>query len=197
MSGAVWNPYLTKRDREVFGSAGYGVRAAMPKCPATLLMHHVEASPVSLHTIANLARKAKLPVIHVVTSQKTSGYAPERPEDMVPDSHPSDLVLERTAPSAFFDTDLMGHLNLLRADGVILAGAETSDAVRATAIDAFSLNLRSVIVADACWDLWEASHALTLFDLDAKHSNVVDTNELRSWLASLPLGTLDLPPGAA
>lgn len=145
----------------------------------------------------SLARAAGLPVIHVVREPETTAYhAPNQPEKSIAVSAASDIVLERFAPSAFFDSDMMSHLNLLRADGVILAGYETSDAVRATAIDAFSLNLRSVVVSDGCFDSWEASHALTLFDLDAKHSTVLDSDALTQWLAGLPKTIFDLPPGA-
>ncbi|MDW3116996.1 MAG: isochorismatase family protein [Roseovarius pacificus] len=197
MGGAIWDRFLTGRDREVFGGAGYGAYGALPERPALILLHTgIEAERRALARLACMARQAGIPVIHVLEGREGKEAGPDRPQDVLPESAASDIVLNRSAPSAFFETDLMGHLNLLRADGVILAGGDTSDAVRATVVDAFSLNLRSVVVADVCFDRWEASHALALFDLDAKHSNVMDSAGVRDWLARLPGGLFALPPGA-
>ena len=116
--------------------------------------------------------------------------------DLITPPQPTDIVVRRQAPSGFFDTDLMGLLNLLGADGVVLAGGQTAGALRATCIDAFSLNLRVTIAADACFDAFEASHALALCDLDAKYADPLETFEIASWLASLPAGLFALPNGA-
>ena len=45
MRGAIWERYLTDRDREVFSGAGYGRRAEMPARPAMLLMRAAPGSP--------------------------------------------------------------------------------------------------------------------------------------------------------
>ncbi len=197
MTADIWEGYLTERDRQVFAAAGYGRPAPLPLRPALLLLHGAPAEPDVLAALGRTARAAGVPVVHVLRCQGGAPTVPDRPQDLVADSAPSDLVIERAAPSAFFDTDLMGHLTLLGADGVVLAGAETSDAVRATALDAFSLNLRSVVVRDACFDRWQTSHAISLFDLDAKHSTLLDSAGLGRWLATLDMSGLHLPPGAA
>lgn len=116
--------------------------------------------------------------------------------ELVAPPEPRDIVIRRQAPSGFFDTDLSSFLNLLGADGVVLAGGQTAGALRATAIDAFSLNLRVLVAADACFDSFEASHALTLCDLDAKYADPLPTAEIAAWIATLPAGLFDLPAGA-
>jgi maleamate amidohydrolase len=48
-------------------------------------------------------------------------------------------------PSGFFGTSLASYLTLLGCDSVIVVGTTTSGCVRATAVDAFSLNYRVIL----------------------------------------------------
>jgi isochorismate hydrolase len=68
--------------------------------------------------------------------------------------------------------------------------------VRATTVDAFSNNYRVVMVEDGCFDRSEASHAITLCDMDAKYADVVKTDEVLAYLDTLQPGMFDLPKGA-
>lgn len=101
--------------------------------------------------------------------------------------HAGDLVIRKQKPSAFFGTPLIPYLQLLGADGIIFMGTTTSGCVRASVIDAFSNNYHCVLVEDATFDRFEASHAVNLFDLHAKYADVVSAQDTVAWLdASAP-----------
>jgi isochorismate hydrolase len=67
--------------------------------------------------------------------------------------------------------------------------------VRATVIDAFSNNLRVAVVADACFDRVQVSHAINLCDMHAKYADVIDSEEAHAFVAKLPAALFDLPAG--
>jgi len=108
---------------------------------------------------------------------------------------PRDLVVYKQRPSAFFGTPLLSHLIQLGVDSVIVGGTTTSGCVRATVVDAFSHNLRVVVAEDACFDRCQASHALSLFDMNAKYADVVSSGEILEYIAELPGGQFVLPNG--
>jgi hypothetical protein len=70
------------------------------------------------------------------------------------------------------------YLTLLSADSVIVTGTTTSGCVRATVIDAFSLNYRVTVAEDGCFDRSQASHAVNLCDMNAKYADVVAKSEI-------------------
>jgi nicotinamidase-related amidase len=108
---------------------------------------------------------------------------------------PRDLVVRKEKPSAFFGTPLQSYLQNLRCDSVIVTGTTTSGCVRATVLDSFSLNLRTTVVEDGCFDRSQASHAINLCDMNAKYANVLSSEEVLAYLATLPQGMYDLPSG--
>jgi isochorismate hydrolase len=67
--------------------------------------------------------------------------------------------------------------------------------VRATVLDAFSLNYRVALAEEGCFDRSQASHAINLCDMNAKYADVVKTSEVLTFLDSLPSGMFDLPKG--
>ena len=89
------------------------------------------------------------------------------------------------------------YLTLLGADSVVVVGTTTSGCVRATVVDAFSLNYRVILAEEGCFDRSEASHALSLCDMHAKYADVVPTAEVLAYIERLPKGLFDLPSGAA
>ena len=104
---------------------------------------------------------------------------------------PGETVLVKKFASCFFDTDLRSQLQFLGADTVVITGCTTSGCVRATAVDACSAGLHTIVVEDAVGDRSELPHRAALFDIDSKYGDVVsldDTmrhlNELGGWLTS-------------
>jgi nicotinamidase-related amidase len=110
---------------------------------------------------------------------------------------PQDIVIEKLKPSVFHGTPLQSFLLLLQADSLIVAGTTTSGCVRATVVDAFSNNYRVSIVEEGCFDRSQASHALSLCDMNAKYADIVNLDETLAFIEKLPNGLFDLPQGAA
>lgn len=107
--------------------------------------------------------------------------------------HPSDIVVHKQKPSAFFGTPFQSYLALLRCDSLLVAGTTTSGCVRATVVDAFSNNIRVAVAADACFDRFEVSHAISLFDMHAKYADVLASTEIVDYIGSLPDNLFELP----
>ena len=108
---------------------------------------------------------------------------------------PKDIVVLKQKPSGFFGTNLASYLTLLQCDSLIVTGTTTSGCVRATVLDAFSLNYRIALAEEGCFDRSQASHAINLCDMNAKYADVVKTSEVLTFLDSLPSGMFDLPKG--
>ena len=109
---------------------------------------------------------------------------------------PQDLVVLKQKPSGFFGTNMASYLTLLGCDSVIITGTTTSGCVRATVLDAFSLNYHVALVEEGCFDRSQASHAVNLCDMNAKYADVVKTSEVVAFLDSLPSGMYELPKGS-
>jgi maleamate amidohydrolase len=112
---------------------------------------------------------------------------------LAPQAH--DVVIEKLKPSAFFGTALTGFLVDLAVDTLIVCGTTTSGCVRATVIDAFNLNYRVAVVEECTFDRFESSHAMTLFDLNAKYGDVVSVGEACSYLSGVQPGMYDASIG--
>jgi maleamate amidohydrolase len=110
---------------------------------------------------------------------------------------PQDIVIRKQKPSGFFGSNLASFLTLLGCDSVIVTGTTTSGCVRATAVDAFSLNYRVILAEEGCFDRSEASHALSLCDMHAKYADVVPTAEVLAYFDRLPTSLFDLPTGTS
>src|SRR5713226_3864972 len=108
---------------------------------------------------------------------------------------PRDIVIKKQKPSGFFGTNLASYLTLLGCDSVIVVGTTTSGCVRATVVDAFSLNYRVILAEEGCFDRSEASHAVSLCDMHAKYADVVSTAEILSYFDQLPADLFDMPTG--
>jgi len=104
-------------------------------------------------------------------------------------------VIKKQKPSGFFGTNLASYLTLLGCDSVIIVGTTTSGCVRATVVDAFSLNYRVILAEEGCFDRSEASHAVSLCDMHAKYADVVSTAQILSYLNQLPADLFELPTG--
>lgn len=109
---------------------------------------------------------------------------------------PRDILIVKHKPSAFHATPLNSFLTLFGADSLIVVGGITSGCVRATVLDAFNENYRVAIIEEGCFDRFEASHAMSLFDLHAKYADVVGIDETLKYLSELRNGLFELPRGA-
>ncbi len=242
MSEPIWNKFLTERDKQVFGAAGYGVRAGFGKRPALLVIDVSYAfcgdkpEPIlesikrwrnscgeeawtgiaQIKRLIDKAHEKALPVIYTTGVRRadnwdSGGWArtnsrnAEAPKtgsnrdgyDIVDEIAPApkDLVIYKQKPSGFFATPMTGYLTQLQCDSVVITGTTTSGCVRATVLDAFSNNYRVAMVEDGCFDRSQASHAITLCDMNAKYADVVRTDEVLTYFDTLQPGMFDLPRG--
>jgi maleamate amidohydrolase len=101
--------------------------------------------------------------------------AEEIPEDIKP--LPSELVIRKTKASAFFRTPLDHCLRGMGVDCLLVAGNSTSGCVRASVVDAFSHGYRVFVVEECCYDRFQLSHLVNLFDMDLKYADVITMNE--------------------
>ena len=96
-----------------------------------------------------------------------------------------DQVLVKKYPSCFFGTDLASRLVSRSVDTLLIAGCTTSGCVRASAVDACSLGLRTIVVEEAVGDRSPLSHMASLFDIDSKYGDVVSLAAAVEYLATL------------
>jgi maleamate amidohydrolase len=104
---------------------------------------------------------------------------------IVPDlaPRPSELVLRKRRPSAFFDTGYAEKLRQEGIDTVIVAGCTTSGCIRATVVDAMSYDFRTIVARDCVGDRSLAAHDANLFDMEQKYADLMESQEI---IAALP-----------
>lgn len=90
---------------------------------------------------------------------------------------PGELIIQKSKPSAFFATSFLSFLKEQSIDTLIVAGCTTSGCVRATVVDAFSHGFINFIVEECVFDRFDISHAISLFDMNAKYGDVVSSEE--------------------
>src|SRR3982074_193372 len=98
------------------------------------------------------------------------------------DRQPREMLLVKKYASCFFGTDLAARLVSRQIDTLLITGCTTSGCVRASAVDACSLGLHTIVVEDAVGDRAELPHIANLFDIDAKYGDVVELDEALSYI---------------
>jgi maleamate amidohydrolase len=198
-SGIGHNPVLLIIDVQ------YHATGETPKpLPEALQEHPMSCGEAAWRAIPNIVRMAHafrsrgFPVIypHVAPRNDRGGKFGRMPtfagtgkrgyeivRELAP--QPEDVLLPKNYPSAFFATPLTSKLNGLRADTIFVTGCTTSGCVRATSVDAYSLNFKVVIPHDGVFDRSPVSHAVNLFDLAQKYADVVTTDEAVAILESM------------
>jgi maleamate amidohydrolase len=159
-----------------------------------------QALPAMLRVV-KAARRRGIPVLYTrapaeptAVDQGSWGAKSRRPgtpgfaralHEIVPEltPEPGEVVLDKVKPSAFFGTPLISHLVEHRVDTIVLVGGTTSGCVRATAVDAFSHNYRTVVVEDAVFDRAQVSHDVALFDLNGRYASVLTSDDVTTYLA--------------
>lgn len=194
--------------RAVFGRHRQPLFEALPNWPSTCGEEAWDAIPPTQRLLA-ATRAAGLPVIHVTklspSRSNVAGWA-QRPVagsampapvptaeaegdlwEIMPEVGPlpGEVVLHKSAPSAFFGTLLMSQLSALHCDSILLVGEATGGCVRATCVDARSYRLNVTLVEECVFDSVESSHALNLFDMHSKYADVLGIDEVVAHIESL------------
>ncbi|WP_158970216.1 isochorismatase family protein [Chachezhania sediminis] len=164
-----------------------------------------------IERLLKLAREKNLPVFYTVSerrpdmidsgvqvgkshrgTEKTSTAGSHATQTVAPLApQPQDILIGKRKPSAFFGTIFMSHLNFLDVDTLIMTGCTTSGCLRATTVDAYSLNFKVVIPEETAFDRFESSHAMNLFDLNCKYADVIPTDEVAAYIEGLPARPAD------
>jgi maleamate amidohydrolase len=95
---------------------------------------------------------------------------------------PTDILISKRYPSAFFGTALAPALTAMGIDTVLLCGVSTSGCVRASCVDAISHGFRPIVVREAVGDRHVDIQEANLFDMNAKYADVVSEAEAISYL---------------
>lgn len=97
-----------------------------------------------------------------------------------------DTVIEKSLPSAFQGTSLDVVLRAAKIDTLLICGEATSGCVRSTVVDGCSMGYKVGIIEECCFDRFESSHWMSLFDMDQKYGDVIDLEFTYKYLAGLP-----------
>jgi nicotinamidase-related amidase len=127
-------------------------------------------------------RQLKVPIIYI----KNNGFKGDPDEPNTPgwEIHPDiapingDIILEKSAPDAFYKTPLKSELILMEVSRIMIVGLQTEFCIDTTCRRAFSLGFRVTLIQDAhsTWD----SQLLTAQQI-INHHNAV----LGDWLVKL------------
>lgn len=113
-------------------------------------------------------------------------YGSERSEldDRLDVDRKSDLIYDKKMPSPFFETPLQSLLVWHQVDTIILTGGSTSGCVRAAGVDSLSRGYRTIIPEECVADKHESYHYANLTDLSLKYCDVMEVQDVYSWLDS-------------
>jgi len=169
------------------GSCGLAGWAALPSIQRLLAVAREQRVPVvHLTGLESVLRDDAGPPADAIARAPNPDAAARRARkyEIVDEVAPiaGEVVLRKTAPSAFFSTPLVSILQHFRADTVIVAGESTSGCVRATVADARSYRYRVLVPEECVFDRSESAHAINLFDMDRKYADVIALEEVLMYL---------------
>ncbi len=188
--------------RWVFGDKPEPLLEAIKTWPGSCGMAGWNALP-HIQKLLAAAREAGIPVVHLTgldgagvmpwayrPGQAKAESSPEardrrrRQFDIVDEVKPieGETVLRKASPSAFWGTPLVGHLNFLGIDTIITCGESTSGCVRASVVDGCTNRYRMIVVEECVFDRHEACHAMDLFDMNQKYSDVLPLADVLEYL---------------
>jgi nicotinamidase-related amidase len=216
MKGGGSRPALLLVDlyRWVFGDEPEPLLEAIRTWPGSCGLTGWEALP-HISRLLGVARALGIPVVHVTGLEGMPGWRDVNPRgggssdpvreerrlrryEIVDEVAPiaGEVVLAKSAPSAFWGTPLIGHLTSLRADTIVVAGESTSGCVRATVVDGKSHRFKVIVPEECVFDRDEASHAINLFDMHEKYADVISLDDTVAYLRSVPQVLAREPAGA-
>jgi maleamate amidohydrolase len=198
------------RSRGLGGRVGFGARPAVlvvdlvrgftdPRSP---LAGDLEPQIEATNTLLGVARRGDVPVLFSTVAYDAGLQDAGVWIRKIPSNHllvegsewvevderlgrrASEGVLVKKYASCFFGTDLVSRLTSRGVDTLIITGCTTSGCVRASAVDACSYGLHTIVVEDAVGDRAPLSHMTSLFDIDAKYGDVTTTDAVVAHLES-------------
>ena len=136
--------------------------AALPVIYTTPVSRADGADVVLLPT--DLSAETGVPsLINCVEGSEDAGF----PEEIAP--RPEDYVFLKRRPSAFHGTGVGELLRMLRRDALLIGGGATNRGVETSVREAFSQDLRVVVVRECCWSgdaeaqAWSLDRSLKMY----------------------------------
>lgn len=146
--------------------------------PALLVVHPGEdagngAWQAAAARLLGEARRRRMPVVHSVPP----GFSPVQILMKT-----AEEVCPRPCESAFFSSDLERRLKAHGTRALVVCGAPTSGALRATAVEGKSYGYRVAIAEETVGDASVFLHKMALFDAAHKYADVMSLDELLEQL---------------
>lgn len=146
------------------------------------------------------ARAASIPVIYTTTDARPDSRPGrvkatnrqkvpvdvgvyEIKEEFAPE--PGDLLITKQRASGFYGTPLAAHLTMLGVQSLVVCGTSTSGCVRASSVDGYSHGFHVTLVEECCFDRYELTHKMNLFDMHHKYCDVMHVDEVVQALGEL------------
>ncbi|WP_297081514.1 isochorismatase family protein [uncultured Demequina sp.] len=101
---------------------------------------------------------------------------------------PDEVLIVKQRASAFFGTPLLSQLIAHNVDTLIVTGCSTSGCIRASAQAAHDNNLRVIVPEGAVGDRNRAAHDSNIVDINARMADVVDVDDVLSYLETVNEG---------
>jgi maleamate amidohydrolase len=159
--------------------------------PAIFGGGNIKEAIISTVAVLQEARRRKWPVAHI-----RSVYADDQSDAnvftmkapsllrltehshesaIVPELAPvaGELIVRKTVPSAFFETNLRSWLTMQKVDSLIVTGCTTSGCVRASVHDAMVCGFRPFVLEECVGDRAMEPHKANLFDMGQKNAEVL------------------------
>jgi len=169
--------------------------AAIPHIEAVLKAAHEAGTPVFYTTPQDPAQRPpetlrrfeeKMPNWYDYTGDR-AGYA--FADEIAPTE--ADIVFHKPTASSFYLTNFEDVLRQMDVDTLIVTGCATSGCVRASVVDAHARGFKVNVVEDAVFDRGQATHAMNLFDIQAKYADVIESDEAARRIAKLSASAED------
>jgi maleamate amidohydrolase len=96
-----------------------------------------------------------------------------------------DRIIYKPTASSFYLTDFEEQLRAGGIDTLIVTGCTTSGCVRATVVDAHARGFKMNVVEDGVFDRGQTTHAINLFDMQAKYADVISSDEVLGRIESI------------
>ncbi len=171
--------------------------------PASPLSADLEQEAAATCELLLAARKRQVPVFFTTTTYgpdcRDAGYFLRKVPSLKTlqqgsrwveidprfDRRAEETIVDKKYASAFFGTALASTLRALAVDTVIVTGCTTSGCVRASVVDALQHGFRPIVPRQCVGDRAPEPHRANLLDIHGKYGDVVDLEEVLSYLDNL------------
>jgi len=154
-----------------------------------------------VRNILDFFRRLRLPVIHVIREhrqdasdveisriekfkQRNYGLKGTKGAEIIDELKPvpGETVLAKKRFSAFFATELPLILDRIRPEYVVIAGIQTPNCIRHTAVDSLCHNFKTIVVSDATTAATAEIHQANLADMERMGIRVLTIEQVEETL---------------